>query len=101
MMEPAIMLCFDENAKHKCKSLTLIQDAPLNQMEKSLFDVVFDVESLPLPKHSHYSASFGNLQGFPIILGGCGETSCHNRLELFDFISRKWLYGSNYQLSNT
>ena len=99
--ETVLLLCFEYFEKRKCQSLKRLTDNLLSTIEDFDFDLEFNLKAEPSPHHSHYSASIANYKGFPMVLGGCGESKCHNKLEIFDFNRNQWFYGDEYTLSST
>ena len=99
---PTILLCFDENEKRKCRSLTRKNDGALSDIDDFAFDSEFQIDRIviPDPTNDHYWATMANYQGFPLILGG----STNNKLEMLNTTENPtiWLEyeGTNYPYSN-
>ena len=100
---PTILLCFGENERRKCRSLTRRNDGALSNTNEFNFDSAFEIDKVTIPDstHDHQDTTMANYQGFPLILGGYNN----NKLEMLNTIKNplKWVKyeGTDYPYSNT
>ena len=100
---PTILLCFDENEKRKCRSLTRRTDGALSYIIDLVFDSEFEMDQIIIPDSTHdrNGATIANYQGFPLILGGY----LNNKLEMLNTMETplEWVEyeGTDYPYSNT
>ena len=60
---PSIFLCFDENAKRKCRILKRKNDGLLGDINDFIFEEEFEIDSIPDTKYDHRFTSIANYQG--------------------------------------
>ena len=100
---PTILLCFNFNERRKCRSLTRKNDGALSDINDFVFDSEFQIDTIVIPDstYDHRGATKANHQGFPLILGGDGNS----KLEMLNTIENppRWVEyeGTDYPYSNT
>ena len=60
---PSIFLCFDWNARRKCRILTRKNDGLLSDVNNFIFEDLFEIDSIPDTKYKHRYTTIANYQG--------------------------------------
>ena len=97
--EPSIFMCFDYNTKRKCIILKRRNKNPLNNRDAFIFDNEFDIDkTLSETKYDHYGSTIANYHGYPLVLGGMGNSSStgNTKLEMFQPDKNGWIEGTDY-----
>jgi len=90
---PSIFLCFDQNARRKCRILIRKNGGSLGDINDFIFEEEFEIDSIPDTKYDHWLTSIANYQGYPLILG---DNSGHSKVEMFDKNNNQWIEGTDY-----
>ena len=92
-------MCFDFNAKRKCIILKRRKNNPLNNGDVFVFNNDFDMDNtLPETNYDHHGSTIANYHGYPLVLGGMGNSSStgNTKLEMFQPDKSCWKEGKEY-----
>ena len=60
---PSIFLCFDSDARRKCRILTRKNEGLLGDIDDFVFEEVFEIDSIPNTTYDHLATTIANYQG--------------------------------------
>ena len=95
----SIFMCFDYQARRKCIILKRRKNNILNNANVFVFDNEFYLDkNLPETNYDHHGSTIANYQGYPLVLGGMGNSSltAHTKLEMLQPNKNAWIEGAAY-----